>query len=65
MTAIAQNTDNTFARTENRPANLQRMGGIASIVAALTFLFGFALFVTTFEPLMTDELSTVPKPSSS
>jgi hypothetical protein len=58
MTAIAQNTDNTFARTENRPANLQRMGGIASIVAALTFLFGFALFVTTFEPLMTDELSS-------
>jgi hypothetical protein len=34
------------------------MGGIASIVAALTFLFGFALFVTTFEPLMTDELSS-------
>jgi ADP-dependent phosphofructokinase/glucokinase len=38
MTAIAQNTDNTFARTENRPANLQRMGGIAGIIAALTFL---------------------------
>lgn len=59
MTAIAQNTDNPFARTENRPARLQRMGGIAGITAALTFLFGFALFVTTFEPLITDELSTV------
>ena len=59
MTAIAQNTDNTFARTENRPASLQRMGGIAGIIAALTFLFGFALFVTTFEPLTTGDLSTV------
>ncbi len=59
MTAIAQNTDNTFARTENRPASLQRMGGIAGIITALTFLFGFALFVTTFEPLTTGDLSTV------
>lgn len=59
MTAIAQNTDNTFARTENRPASLQRMGGIAGITAALTFLFGFALFMTTFEPLTTGDLNTV------
>jgi len=59
MTAIAQNTDNTFASTETRPANLQRMGGLAGIIAALTFLFGFALFVTTFEPLTTGDLSTV------
>lgn len=59
MTAIAQTSNNTFASTETRPANLQRMGGLAGITAALTFLFGFALFVTTFEPLITDELSTV------
>ena len=59
MTAVAQTTDNTFTRTETRPASLQRMGGIAGITAALTFLFGFALFVTTFEPLIADDLSTV------
>jgi len=59
MTTVAQTSNNTFARTENRPASLQRMGGIAGIVAALTFLFGFALFVTTFEPLTTSELSAV------
>jgi len=59
MTAVAQNTDNTFARTQNQPASLQRIGGIAGITAALTFLFGFALFVTTFEPLIADDLSTV------
>jgi hypothetical protein len=59
MTAIAQTSNNTLARTETRPANLQRMGGLAGIVAALTFLFGFALFVTTFEPLTTGDLSTV------
>ena len=35
------------------------MGGIAGIVAALSFVFGFALFVTTFAPLTTGELSSV------
>ena len=59
MTTIAQTSNNTFASTETRPANLQRMGGIAGIIAALTWLFGFALFVTTFEPLTTGDLSTV------
>ncbi|NJL56617.1 hypothetical protein HC928_16735, partial [bacterium] len=59
MTAIAQTSNSTFAHTENQPASLRRIGGLAGIVAALTFLFGFALFVTTFEPLTTGELSTV------
>jgi len=59
MTTTAQTQNNTFARTQNQPASLQRIGGIAGITAALTFLFGFALFVTTFEPLIADDLSTV------
>ncbi|MEO1166605.1 MAG: DUF4386 domain-containing protein, partial [Chloroflexota bacterium] len=59
MTTIVQNSNTTFTRTENRPASLQRMGGLAGIIAALTFLFGFALFLTTFAPLIADELSTV------
>ena len=59
MTVIAQTSNKTFSHTSNRPASLQRMGGIAGIIAALTFLFGFALFVTAFEPLTTGDLSTV------
>ena len=59
MTGIAQTSSNMFSHTSHRPASLQRMGGIAGIIAALTFLFGFALFVTTFEPLTTGDLSTV------
>lgn len=59
MTAVAQTSHNTFAHIETHPTNLQRMGGFAGIIAALTFLFGFALFVTTFEPLTTGELSTL------
>ena len=59
MTAIAQTSSNTFSHTSNRHTSLQRIGGIAGIIAALTFLFGFALFVTTFEPLTTGDLSTV------
>lgn len=59
MTAVAPSSKTTFARNENQPASLQRMGGLAGIFAALTFLFGFALFMTTFEPLTTGELSPV------
>ena len=59
MTAITQAQDNTFARSENQSASLQHIGGIAGIIAALTFLFGFALFVTTFEALTTDELNAI------
>ncbi len=57
MTAIAQTQHNAFARTDSRPNRLGRAGGTAGIVAALTFLFGFVLFVTAFEPLTTGELS--------
>lgn len=59
MTAIAQSQTNTFTHTENQPSSLHKLGGLAGITAALTFLFGFALFVTTFEPLITGELNSV------
>lgn len=59
MTAIAQTQANTFTRTNDQPHSLLKMGGIAGLIAALTFIFGFALFVTTFEPLTTGELSTI------
>ncbi|MCB9437345.1 MAG: DUF4386 family protein [Anaerolineales bacterium] len=59
MTAIAQTPTNTFTRTENQPVSLFKIGGLAGIIAAFTFLFGFALFVTTFEPLTTGELNSV------
>ena len=59
MTAIAQTQRNAFTRTNDQPHNLLKMGGIAGIIAALTFIFGFALFVTSFEPLTTGELNTV------
>ena len=59
MTAIAQTQANTFTRTNDQPHSLLKMGGIAGIIAALTFIFGFALFVTSFEPLTTGELNTV------
>lgn len=59
MTAIAQTSRSTMTRTDDQTPSLQKIGGLAGIIAALTFLFGFALFVTTFEPLITDELNAV------
>lgn len=59
MTAIAQTHRNTITEQNTQSNSLQRMGGLAGIIAALTFLFGFALFVTTFEPLTTGELTAV------
>lgn len=59
MTNNAQTLNNNFAHSQNQPIGLQRMGGISGITAALTFLFGFALFVTTFEPFISSELNTV------
>lgn len=58
MTTMTQAAPNTFTRTNDQPHSLPKMGGIAGIIAALTFIFGFTLFVTTFEPLTTGELST-------
>lgn len=57
MTAIAQTQPKTFAHSDRAISSLPQMGGLAAIVAALTFLFGFALFMTTFEPLTTGELT--------
>lgn len=57
MTAIAQSQRNTYSTTNQQSGSLKIMGGLAGIIAALTFLFGFALFVTTFEPLATGELN--------
>ncbi|GAB4525616.1 MAG: hypothetical protein OHK0046_41600 [Anaerolineae bacterium] len=59
MTAIAQTPTNAFTATDTQADALQRMGGIAGITAAITFLFGFALFLTTFEPLTTGDLDAV------
>lgn len=59
MTAIAQTHRKSIAETNTQSNSLQNMGGLAGIIAALTFLFGFALFVTTFEPLTTGELTAV------
>jgi hypothetical protein len=58
MTAIAQPSNSTSAYSENQPTNLQKLGGFAGILAGGTFIFGFALFVTVFEPLISGELGT-------
>ena len=59
MTATTKTSHTKLSRMDDRFFDLQKLGGMAGILAALTFLFGFALFMTTFEPLMTDELNTV------
>ncbi len=57
MTAIAQTSRSTVAGTDVQRSGFQKTGGAAGIIAALTFLFGVAMFVTTFGPLTTGELS--------
>ncbi len=59
MTTIAQASHSNLTSTDTQTPSLQKMGGLAGIIAALTFLFGFTLFVTTFEPLIADDLSSV------
>lgn len=55
----AQASHSNLTSTDTQTPSLQKMGGLAGIIAALTFLFGFALFVTTFEPLIADDLTSV------
>ena len=58
MTAVAQTQNNTSARIENQPTNLQKLGGWSGIIAGGTWIFGFAMFVTVFAPLISGELDT-------
>ena len=59
MTAVAQNPSQGINNPATQPASLQKTGGLAGIIAALTFLFGFVQFFTTFEPLSTGDLNAV------
>lgn len=57
MATFTQTQNTAFTQTDNRPNGLLQLGGLSGIVAAITFIFGFALFVTVFEPLVSGELS--------
>lgn len=59
MSAIAQSHRTTFTNTAVRSDGLQKPGGVAAILAALTFLFGFVLFFTALEPLAAGEMTPV------
>lgn len=52
---------NTQAHMETTSAspNLQMLGGLSGIIAGGTWIFGFAMFVTVFAPLVSGELDTV------
>lgn len=57
MASLTQTNKATFATSESRRNGIQQIGGLSSIIAGLTFIFGFALFVTAFEPLASGTLS--------
>ncbi|MGJ3240724.1 MAG: DUF4386 family protein [Anaerolineae bacterium] len=59
MTTLAQTQINTFDHSESQSNRLQMMGGWSSIVASLTYIFGFALFLTVLMPLASGELDAV------
>jgi len=59
MATLAQTQNASFAPSESNPKSLYRLGGLSGIIAGLTFIFGFALFVTAFEPLVSGELSSI------
>lgn len=59
MATIAKSQQATFATTDINQNGLQQMGGIAGIVAAITFIIGFIFFVTTLAPLVSGELTAV------
>jgi hypothetical protein len=58
MTTIAN--PQTVSRTEaaTTTPNLQKLGGWSGIIAGSTWIFGFAMFVTVFAPLISGELDT-------
>lgn len=50
MATLTQTKKATFATAESRRNSIQQIGGLSGIIAGLTFIFGFAMFVTVFEP---------------
>lgn len=59
MATIAKSQQATFATTDNNRNGLQQMGGIAGIIAAITFIIGFIFFVTILAPLVSGELTAI------
>lgn len=59
MATIAKSQQATFSTTDNNRNGLQQMGGIAGIIAAITFIIGFIFLVTTLAPLVSGELTAV------
>lgn len=59
MATLAHTQDATYSENKIRHNSLQQVGGISGIVAAITFIFGFVLFATVLEPLVTDELTAI------
>jgi len=57
MATLTQTKKATFTTSESRRNSIQQIGGLSGIVAGLTFIFGFAMFVTVFEPLASGTLS--------
>lgn len=57
MATLTQTKKATFATSESRRNSIQQIGGLSGIIAGLTFIFGFAMFVTVFEPLASGTLS--------
>lgn len=51
----------TQARSESvsTTSNLQKLGGLSGILAGLTWIFGFVLFLTVLSPLVSGEMDTV------
>ena len=59
MTTIAKTHHEAISSTEsNTTHTLQKLGGLSGIIAGGTWIFGFALFVTVFAPLISGELDT-------
>ena len=58
MATLTQTKKATFATSEPRRNGIQQIGGLSGIIAGLTFIFGFAMFVTVFEPLASGTLSS-------
>lgn len=59
MTAMTKTQHNVYTSTGSQPNGLRQLGGIAGIIAGATFIFGFALFVTLLEPLVSGELTAI------
>jgi hypothetical protein len=58
MTTITNTQTQYRAESTSTTPTLQRLGGWSGIIAGATWIFGFALFVTVFAPLISGELNT-------